>query len=205
MGFSCGSISRRRRSGIPRAIRTCGPARPPFCPRRTNAPPSGGVIAGELAGQRGPGVTYTPITLLHATLSPGAELVLPWPADFNALVYVLSGRGAAGAERRPAGDHQLVVFGPGDVLRVGADPHQESRHPNLEILVLGGRPIREPVVHYGPFVMNTRAEIVQALEDYQAGRLGRVPATDLPHRQSGDSDVAHPEGTHPGGNGEQHG
>ena len=171
--------------------------------------PDGGalvrVIAGELAGQRGPGVTYTPITLLHATLSPSAELVLPWPADFNALVYVLSGRGVVGAERRPAGDHQLVVFGPGDALRVGADPHQESRHPNLEILVLGGRPIREPVVHYGPFVMNTRAEIAQALEDYQAGRLGRVPATDLPHRQPGDVDLAHPEGTHPEGNGEQHG
>ncbi|MDA8312886.1 MAG: pirin family protein, partial [Actinomycetota bacterium] len=59
----------------------------------------------------------------------------------------------------------------------------------LELLVLGGRPIREPVVHYGPFVMNTRAEIAQALEDYQAGRLGRIPATELPHRQPGDVDL----------------
>jgi redox-sensitive bicupin YhaK (pirin superfamily) len=171
--------------------------------------PDGGalvrVIAGEVAGQRGPGVTYTPTTLLHATLSPGAELVLPWRADFNALVSVLSGRGVAGAERRPVQDHQLVGFGPADAIRVGADPHQESRHPSLEILVLGGRPIREPVVHYGPFVMNTRAEIAQALEDYQAGRLGRVPATELPHRQPGDVDLAHPEGTHPEGNGERHG
>ncbi len=151
------------------------------------------VIAGEVGGLRGPGVTYTPITLLHATLSPGAELVLPWRADFNALVYVLSGRAAAGAERRPVHDHQLAVFGPGETIRVGADPRQESRHPDLEILVLGGRPIREPVVHYGPVVMNTRAEIAQALQDYQAGRLGRVPATEVPHRQPGDIDLGHAE------------
>ncbi len=155
--------------------------------------PDGGalvrVIAGEVAGHQGPGVTYTPITLLHATLSPGAELVLPWRADFNALVYVLAGRGVAGAERRPVDDHQLVVFGPGTALRVAADAHQETRHPSLEVLVLGGEPIREPVVHYGPFVMNTRAEIAQALEDYQAGRLGRIPATELPHRHPGDIDL----------------
>ena len=134
-------------------------------------------------------MTYTAITFRHATLSPGAELVLPWRADFNALVYVLAGRGVAGAERRPVDDHQLVVFGPGTALRVAADAHQESRHPSLEVLVLGGRPIREPVVHYGPFVMNTRAEIAQALEDYQAGRLGRIPAIELPHRHPGDIDL----------------
>ena len=157
--------------------------------------PDGGalvrVIAGEIAGHRGPGITYTPITLLHATLSPGGELVLPWSADFNGLVYVLSGRGTAGGERRPVRDHQLVVFGPGDTIRLGADAREESRHPELEVLVLGGRPIREPIVHYGPFVMNTRDEIVQALDDYQAGRLGRIPAAGVPHRQPGDVDLEH--------------
>jgi redox-sensitive bicupin YhaK (pirin superfamily) len=152
--------------------------------------PDGGalvrVISGELSGREGPGSTFTPITFLHATVSPGAELVLPWRPDFNALVYVLAGRGTVGAERRPVNPHQLAVFGPGDVLRVAADAQQESRYPSLEVLVLGGQPIGEPVVHYGPFVMNTKAEIIQAMEDFQAGRLGRIPADTLPHRQPGD-------------------
>ena len=143
--------------------------------------PDGGalvrVIAGELAGHAGPGSTHTPITLVHATLEPGAALTLPWRADFNALAYVLSGQGTAGLERRPLGSGQLAVFGTGDSVTVAADRHQESRSPSLDVLVLGGRPIREPIVTYGPFVMNTRSEIVQAFEDFQAGRLGRVPAT----------------------------
>jgi redox-sensitive bicupin YhaK (pirin superfamily) len=71
---------------------------------------------------------------------------------------------------------QLAVFGPGDVITVRAATGQESRSPNLDILVLGGQPIREPVAWYGPFVMNTRDEIAQAVADYQAGRLGTIPA-----------------------------
>ncbi|HEX5740242.1 MAG TPA: pirin family protein [Pilimelia sp.] len=134
------------------------------------------VIAGELSGHRGPGATHTPITLIHATLSPGARLTVPWPADFNALAYVLAGSGAVGAQGRPAATGQLAVFGAGDALTVAADARQESRHPGVEVLLLGGRPIREPVAAYGPFVMNTRAELVQAFEDYRAGRLGSVPA-----------------------------
>ena len=134
------------------------------------------VIAGDLAGHSGPGVTYTPMTMLHATLSPGAELVLPWRADFNALGYVLSGDGTAGAEPVRIGTGQLAVFGHGAQLRLAAAARQESRSPNLDVLVLGGQPIREPVAWMGPFVMNTRAEVVQAFEDYRAGRLGSVPA-----------------------------
>jgi hypothetical protein len=135
------------------------------------------VVAGEVAGHRGPGVTHTPIALLHATVSPGAEVVLPWDPSFNALVYVLSGRGTVGAEQRPVRGGQLAVFGPGDVVRVAADQAQDSRTPALDVLVLGGRPIREPVAQYGPFVMNTRAELVQAFEDFQAGRMGTIPTT----------------------------
>jgi quercetin 2,3-dioxygenase len=138
------------------------------------------VIAGEVAGHQGPGVTYTPITLLHATLAPGARLQLPWRADFNALFYVLSGSGTAGVERRPVRLGQLAVFGPGDVVTLSADESQESRSPNLDVLLLGGLPIREPVAAYGPFVMNTREELVQAFEDYQAGRLGSIPAEPRP-------------------------
>src|SRR5262249_29634770 len=84
--------------------------------------PDGGalvrVIAGEVGDVRGPGDTYTPIPLAHATLAAGARLELPWRSDFNALAYVLDGAGSAGTERRPIGSGQLVVFGPGDVVVV---------------------------------------------------------------------------------------
>ena len=146
--------------------------------------PDGGallrVIAGDVAGHQGPGVTYTPITLLHATLAPGAQLRLPWRPDFNALVYVLAGSGSVGTQRRPVCLGQLPTFGPGAVVTVAADSAQESRSPQLDVLVLGGEPIREPVAAYGPFVMNTRAELIQAFEDYQAGRLGTIPVEPRP-------------------------
>lgn len=142
--------------------------------------PDGGalvrIIAGRLAGHDGPGVTHTPITLAHATLSPGAELTLPWPAQHNALVYVLAGQGTVGAERRPIRTGQLATFGSGDTITMTASDAQESRSPQLELFILGGRPIREPVAAYGPFVMNTKAELQQAFEDFQAGRLGSIPA-----------------------------
>ncbi len=147
------------------------------------------VVAGEVDGHMGPGTTYTPITMVHATVSPGGLLELPWRPDFNALVYVLAGRGSAGPDRRPFATGQLGVFGAGDFIEVRADAHQESRSPALDVLVLGGRPIREPVVHYGPFVMNTREEILQAMADYQAGRLGQVPAEALVHRHPGDVEL----------------
>jgi redox-sensitive bicupin YhaK (pirin superfamily) len=147
--------------------------------------PDGGalvrVIAGEVAGHRGPGSTYTPMALVHATLSPSARLIVPWRADFNALVYVLAGRGTVGVERRPIQTGQLALFGAGDTLQVDADAIQESRSPNLDVLVLGGRPIRQPVAWMGPFVMNTREEVIQAFEDYQAGRLGTIPAVHAVH------------------------
>jgi len=133
------------------------------------------VIAGEVAGIHGPGVTHTPISMVHATVAPGAELRLPWPHEFNALVYSLSGRAVVGQERRPLDEGQLAVFGDGDLLVVAADPKQDSRSPQLEVLILGGRPIKEPVAWAGPFVMNTRAELAQAFEDFEAGRMGTVP------------------------------
>ncbi len=142
--------------------------------------PDGGtllrVIAGEIGGHAGPGSTHSPMAMVHATVSPGASVDIPWRRDFNALVYVLGGRGSVGPEGRPVGTGQLAVFGEGDSLTVAADPSQEAHAPDLDVLVLGGLPIREPVFAYGPFVMNTRDEVAQAFEDYQAGRLGQVPA-----------------------------
>ena len=141
--------------------------------------PDGGtlvrLIAGDLAGHRGPGATHTPMAMFHATLSPGAQLEFPWRRDFNALAYVLNGRGSFGAEQRPAEPGNLAVFGAGDSVTITASEIQESRSPEMDVLVLGGLPIREPIAWAGPFVMNTQAELVTAYEDYQAGRLGQIP------------------------------
>jgi quercetin 2,3-dioxygenase len=134
------------------------------------------VIAGDVAGHAGPGSTYSPMTLVHATLSPGARLSLPWRSDYNALVYVMNGDGSIGTDGRPAGMGQLAVLGAGDSISLTADRFQESRSPTMDALILGGRPIRETVAWLGPFVMNTREEVLQAVADYQAGRLGSIPA-----------------------------
>jgi len=133
------------------------------------------VIAGEVDGHVGPGATHTPITLLHASLAPAAQLSLPWQPTYNALGYVMAGSGTVGPKATPIHAGQLAVFGAGDRITVAADAKQESRTNALEVILLGGEPIREPMAHYGPFVMNTRAELQQTLEDYQAGRLGVIP------------------------------
>ena len=135
------------------------------------------VIAGEVAGHRGPGSTYTPMTMVHATVAPGASLTLPWREDFNALAYVLSGTGTAGTTGQRVQSGNLAVFGSGGSVTVAAAEHQDARHAHgLDVLILGGQPIREPIAWMGPFVMNTKAEVLQAFEDYQAGRLGSIPA-----------------------------
>ncbi|GAA2705098.1 pirin family protein [Actinoplanes palleronii] len=140
--------------------------------------PDGGalirVIAGEIAGQSGPGSTFTPINLAHVTMQPGSRLDLPWQTDYNALVYALSGDGFVGPDLRPITLGQLATYGPGDAIRVEAKTE-------LDLFIMGGRPIREPVAQYGPFVMNTQAELKQAFEDFQKGRLGTIPAVRLPH------------------------
>ncbi|MGZ5391799.1 MAG: pirin family protein, partial [Mycobacterium sp.] len=151
------------------------------------------LIAGDIAEHsdpmspaerlRGPGATHTPITMAHSTIELGARLNLPWNRDFNALVYVLSGRGTVGPIGHPIHQGQLAVLGPGDRISVSADAGQDSHRPALEVLILGGKPIREPVFQYGPFVMNTRMELIQALEDYNKGKFGAIPPDALmPHR-----------------------
>ncbi len=137
------------------------------------------VIAGSLSGHAGPGVTHTPITLVHATVSPGAQVSIPWRADFNALLYVLGGAGSVGTSHRPVRAGQLAVFGPGESLTFAAGTSMAGPSPALDVLLLGGEPIREPIAVYGPFVMNTRAELAQAFEDYQKGRLGSIPAQSI--------------------------
>lgn len=146
------------------------------------------VIAGQVSGHRGPAPSFTPVTVVHASVSPAAEFRLPWPPGFNALVYVLAGDAHVGSQRQRVRAGQLVIFGPGDHLQVGAQQSQDLASPNAELLVLGGQPLREPVVHYGPFVMNTEDEILQAMQDYREGRLGKVPVQTLAHHR-GDARV----------------
>jgi len=140
------------------------------------APRGGQGGSSPRADTAGPGITHTPISLVHATVSAGAQVRLPWRADFNSLAYVLAGSGFAGAEKRPVRMGQLAVFGAGGAITFAAGAQ------DMDVLLLGGEPIREPVAAYGPFVMNTRAELAQAFEDYQAGRLGSIPAVPVePH------------------------
>ncbi|MCX6395466.1 MAG: pirin family protein [Propionibacteriales bacterium] len=134
------------------------------------------VIAGEVGETRGPGSTFSPMTMVHATVAAGAQLELPWNPAYNALVYVLSGNGTVGLDKVPLRTGNLAVLGAGDFVTVQGATVQDSRTPDFDVIVLGGQPIREPIAMAGPFVMNTRAEVMEAFEDFQKGRLGTIPS-----------------------------
>jgi redox-sensitive bicupin YhaK (pirin superfamily) len=127
------------------------------------------LIAGELGGQTGPGSTHTPIVYAHATIEAGGRLALAWPGEYNALVYVVRGRVRVGGEARAVGEHQLAVLG-----REGETVVIEADEPT-DVLLLGGRPLREPVAWYGPFVMNTKQEILESIDLFDRGELGAIP------------------------------
>ncbi len=130
------------------------------------------VVAGESMGAKAVIDTRTPILFLHFTLQPGARVEQPVPADYNAFAWVFSGGGRFGPAGTPAHDGQRVVF-ERDGGSVDVAAPRDARGP-LEVLLIGGVPLGEPVARYGPFVMTTQDELVQAFEDYSAGRLGRI-------------------------------
>jgi quercetin 2,3-dioxygenase len=135
------------------------------------------VVAGDVFGVRGPVETHSPIVYLHVTLEPGASLDVPVPDGQHAMAYVISGAGTFGADGdgKPVGEANLVLFGGTEgAVPVAAPP--DATGP-LDVLVIAGVPLREPVARYGPFVMNTRDELVQAFDDYQSGAMGRIAAT----------------------------
>jgi len=141
------------------------------------------VLAGDIDGHVGPGKSQTPMTIAHVTLAPGASVSIPWNPMFNALAYVLAGQGtvgessafAPGAKPAAVSTGNLAVFATGDRITLTASQTQDSRHNALEVFLLGGQPIREPVVAYGPFVMNTKEQIYEAMSDYQRGSFGQIP------------------------------
>ena len=128
------------------------------------------VIAGEALGKQAVIETRTPIFYLDCTLQPGASLTQPAPSEFNTFAFVYEGRGTFGSNSRAARRHEMVVFDrDGDAVRLEAGADSP-----LQTLLIGGVPLNEPVARYGPFVMNTRDEIVQAFADYQSGKLGEI-------------------------------
>jgi redox-sensitive bicupin YhaK (pirin superfamily) len=130
------------------------------------------VIAGEALGARAVIETVTPIMYLHFTLRPGGRVAQPVPQEYNAFAYIVDGEGAFGADGERAVDGQMVMFATdGDEVMIANPVDAESE---LDVLLIAGLPLDEPVARYGPFVMNTEAEIYQAIEDYQSGRMGAI-------------------------------
>jgi quercetin 2,3-dioxygenase len=128
------------------------------------------VIAGESLGAQAAIETRTPIIYLHLSIQPGGSVLQPVPSDYNSFAYVVSGTGNFGPDRERAERGQMVMFAQdGESVRI-----ENSATLPLELLLIGGVPLREPVARYGPFVMNTREEIYQAVEDYQNGRMGEI-------------------------------
>ena len=125
------------------------------------------VIAGEVDGAKGPAQTHSPVQLWDVRLRAGAEKTFVVPEGHTSSVFVLSGR-----VRLPDGN--VLTSAELGVLEREGDRFQLTAEEDSKILFLGGEPIREPVVGYGPFVMNTQAEILQAFQDYEQGKMGRI-------------------------------
>ena len=128
------------------------------------------VIAGESMGKGAVIETRTPIMYLHFILQPGATHVQRVPSEYNAFAYLVEGKGSFGSDAEEGEKGDLIAFeqdgGRVSVTNTGDEP--------LSFLLLGGLPLNEPVARYGPFVMNTREEIMQAFEDYRAGKMGLI-------------------------------
>ncbi|HEY0098704.1 MAG TPA: pirin family protein [Pyrinomonadaceae bacterium] len=130
------------------------------------------VIAGESLGAQAVIETVTPIMYLHFTLQPGGRVSQPLPQGYNAFAYIVDGAGLFGAAGERAGDGQMVMFASdGDKVAI-ANPAGSGA--TLELLLIAGVPLNEPVARYGPFVMNTEEEIYQAVEDFRSGRMGAI-------------------------------
>ncbi len=132
------------------------------------------LIAGEAMGEKAVIETRTPIIYLHYTIEPGGVASQFVPSDYNAFAYVVEGEGLFGAEDERGVDGQMIMFAQ-DGSEVRIENRAEAKIA-LEVLLIAGVPLNEPVARYGPFVMNTEDEIRQAIKDYQLGRMGAISA-----------------------------
>lgn len=130
------------------------------------------VIAGEALGQKAVVETRTPIIYLHYRIKPGGSVSQYVPSAYSGFVYVIDGEGRFGAEEEHAGDGQMVLLAQdGDEVHI---ENPSDAKTTLEVLFIAGLPLNEPIARYGPFVMNTREEIYQAIEDYRQGKMGEI-------------------------------
>ncbi len=129
------------------------------------------VVAGEALGVRAVIDTYIPIVYQDWTLDAGADVTVALPREQQALAYVFQGSALVGDEGGEIKDGQLAIFAAGDAVRL------RGKEGGGRLLILAGVPIKEPVARYGPFVMNTQEEIVQAVRDYQSGEMGEITRT----------------------------
>jgi redox-sensitive bicupin YhaK (pirin superfamily) len=130
------------------------------------------IIAGEALGEKAVIETHTPIMYLHFAVKPGGVVNQPVASDYNAFAYIVDGSGIFGRDREKALDGQMVLFAPdGNEVRI---ENPSGSNEILNVLLIAGVPLNEPIARYGPFVMNTEEEIHQAFEDYRMGRMGEI-------------------------------
>ena len=132
------------------------------------------VIAGEAMAQKAVIETRTPIIYLHYSIKPGGVTTQQVASSYNTFAYIVDGEGLFGVERERARDGQMILFAQdGDEVRI---ENPADAKASLDLLLIGGMPLNEPIARYGPFVMNTEGEIRQAFEDYRLGRMGAITA-----------------------------
>ena len=123
------------------------------------------VIAGEFNGEKGPATTFSPVNLMNAKLKSGGKAEFSFPANFNTAALVIEGNIMVNGEEKVATDHLVLFQNEGETFTI------EAAEDSI-VLILSGEPLNEPVYPHGPFVMNTREEIIQAFDDFNKGKFG---------------------------------